>query len=165
MVFLLWVCSVGAGEYTEYEVKAAYIYNFAKFTQWPEEVWANRETFRIGILGDDPFGTDLDDVVRGKSVKNLPIEVVRSDDAADMKDCLIVFISESKSETLDRILDELAGANILTVGESDDHLESGGIIRLKLKNDKVRFDISATAAKEASLEISSKLLDLADQVT
>lgn len=148
-------------EYSEYEVKAAYLLNFAKFTEWPNGGLAQSSTFRIGILGDDPFGKTIDDVTKGKFVLDKPVEIVRADDVEDVTDCAIVFISESKERDYEDVIASLQDLPILTVGEVEQHCETGGIIRFKLQGANVRFDINVEAANRADLKLSSKLLSLA----
>jgi hypothetical protein len=147
---------------SDYQVKAAYIYNFAKFIEWPRDsLRAGEGAFVITVLGEDPFGAILDDTLRGKSVNNQQIMIRRVTRAEDIGDSRIVFISDSEREKLPRIVKQLARAAILTVGEMDHFAEHGGIIRFKMDKRRIRLEINVLVAEQAQLRISSELLKLA----
>lgn len=146
---------------SEYQIKAAYIYYFATFIEWPSEVVARRDkTFVIGVLGEDPFGTILEETLRGKTIKDCRLVVRRFVSPNDALHSDILFISSSEQGHLPQILGILDGAPVLTVGESDQFVERGGQIGLRLDGRKVRFDINTVAATHAGLKISSQLLKL-----
>jgi YfiR/HmsC-like len=143
----------------EYEIKAVFLYNFAQFVDWPADAFTDKSApLVIGILGRDPFGPYMDDVVRGETVNGRPFEVRRFARAEDVAGCHILFISSSESGQLDEILDRLKGKSVLTVGDMDGFSQFGGMIRFVTENNKVRLRINVTAAKSAGLKISSKLL-------
>jgi hypothetical protein len=144
---------------SEYQVKAAFIYNFAKFIEWPRR--AEEGAFVITVLGEDPFGAILDDTLRGKTVNKQKIMIRRVARAEDIGDSRILFISDSEREKLPRILKQLARAAILTVGEMDHFAERGGIIRFKTDKQRIRLEINVVVAEQAQLRISSELLKLA----
>jgi hypothetical protein len=153
-------------EVSEYQIKAVFLFNFAQFVDWPNEAFQSAQSpLVIGILGDDPFGSYLDQAVRGERVKNRPMVVRRYSRVADVTDCHILFISESETGRLDQILEHLKGRSILTVGDSDGFSQLGGIIRFATENSKVRLKINLRAAKQAHLTISSKLLRPAEIVS
>lgn len=142
----------------EYHVKAIFLYNFAKFVDWPAEM--SDGPMCIGIIGDDPFGQELDQVVRGKTVNGRGFTVKRlQPDAA--RTCQILFIAASEKKRYKTILSFLKNAGVLTVGESTGFCESGGVINLEIVESKVRFDVNLDAAARARLRLSSKLLGLA----
>ena len=146
----------------EYEVKAAFLYNFAKFVEWPPEGWpAWKEGFVITILGDDPFGATIDDTLQGKTVDNRRVMVRRARRPEDVGSTQILFISDSEGEELSRVLKRLEGAAILTVGQMDQFAERGGVIRFRMEKSRVRLEINPAAAERAKLKISSELLKLA----
>lgn len=143
----------------EYEIKAVFLYNFAQFVQWPPEAFADKKApLVIGILGSDPFGSYMDEAVRGETVDGRPFVVRRYDRPEEITDCHILFISRSESGRLDQILGSLKGKSVLTVGDMDDFSRDGGMIRFVTENNKVRLRINVEAAKSAGLKISSKLL-------
>jgi hypothetical protein len=143
----------------EYEIKAVFLYNFAQFVEWPPEAFPDKSApLVIGILGADPFGAYMDDVVRGETVNGRPFVIRRLARAEEVDGCHILFISNSESGHLDEILDSLKGKSVLTVGEMDGFSKFGGMIRFVTENNKVRLRINVTAAKTAGLKISSKLL-------
>ncbi len=149
----------------EYEVKAAFLYHFASFVEWPPEAPAHAgEQFVIGILGDDPFGSDLDAAVDGKTVNDRLLLIRRAKRLEDLRGCAIAFISRSESDRLTEILDALREWNVLSVGEGEDFASLGGIITFVTRDSKVHFVINQQAALQARLKISSKLLSVADSV-
>jgi hypothetical protein len=144
----------------EYKVKGAFLLNFAKFTKWPaEEVAATNTPVTIGIVGEDPFGSALDQLVAGETIGTRPIVVKRLALSEDLSPCRILFIPKSVDATA--VLKHLSGPGVLTVGESDDFLDVGGVIRLLIEGKKVRFEVNMDAAQRAHLTISSQLLKLA----
>ena len=146
----------------EYEVKAAYLFNFAKFIVWPPEAFFDSEgPIQIGILGEDPFGGALEKTVQNQTVNSRSFIIKHSRKIQELKDSHILFISRSEDVSLSGIFQELKGTSILTVGESENFSRSGGIVHFIEKDNKIRFEINVDAASGAGLEISSKLLQLA----
>jgi len=155
-----------AGEVTEYEIKAAFLYNFGKFIEWPDDHKPNAdEPFIIGILGQDPFGRILDRLAARNRLKDHKIELKRFKKTSDVRFCHILFISQSKQERLSDILEKVRTECTVTVSEIDDFVEKGGIIRLlTTPENKVRFEINNSAALDVGLKISSRLLRLAENL-
>ena len=150
---------------TEFEVKAAFLYNFARFVEWPAETGHDAGTpFVIAILGRDPFGAVLDDTVAGKTVGGRPIEVRRIARADEARDAQIVFVSPSERPNTAAILKALERPGILTVGDTDGFASQGGAINFTVQARRVRFEINPTAAEQARLKMSSQLLKLATLV-
>jgi YfiR/HmsC-like len=167
MLILLFVGSTKLSAQTavsaEYQVKAVFLFNFARFVDWPVKAFPDTNApFVIGVLGDDPFGSYLDETVRGERVNGHPLTVQRYRRASEIKACQVLFIGRSESDRLDQILGSLRGRSILTVGETDDFATHGGMIRLATEKNKVRMYINRDAAKAANLKISSKLLQVAE---
>lgn len=149
----------------EYQLKAAFLFNFAKFIQWPASAFPSAQSeFEICILGDDPFGKSIDDVLRDKAISEHPVAILRCKGLSDLTHCHIVFVSSSEKKRLSEILASLKGANALVVGETDGFAESGGAIQFTIENQRVRFIINVDAAEHAGLQVSSKLLALAKVV-
>lgn len=147
---------------TEYQVKAAFLYNFAKFTDWPAPAFDDAsEALVIGVLGADPFGPALDAAVHGKVIHSRIVRVRRIERAGDAAGCHLLYIAPSAAVDLPVLLPALAGEHIMTVGESSDFTAQGGIVRLYMEDDRVRFEVNVGAAEQARLAISSKLLALA----
>jgi hypothetical protein len=147
----------------EYQVKAAFLFNFAKFVEWPADTFkAADEPITICVWGQDPFGGALEDVVRNKTVAGRPFMVRRVSSAPQAMKCQIVFLASSERKRGRSILDDLKGHSILTVGEAEDFTANGGVINFKLKDARVRIEIDTVAADRAKLRISSKLLSLAE---
>ncbi len=146
----------------EYEVKAAYLYNFAKFVEWPEKALLNSTApIVLCVYGEDPFGRALDETVKGKSVNNRDLAIHRAKSLQELKRCQVVFIDGAEGKRLPEILRELQGSSVLVVGESSGFAEQGGQIQFQLEDNKVRFSINVDAVERAHLKISSKLLALA----
>lgn len=147
---------------SEYEIKAAFLYNFAKFVEWPPSTFTDsKQPFNICVLGADPFGHLLDDAVLGKNIAGHPVFNTRSRLLRDLPDCHIIFVSGSPRVPLSDVLNKLRGKNVLLVGESEDFAVSGGTVQFVLEGNHVRFVINLDAAERAGLKISSKLLALA----
>lgn len=147
---------------SEYQLKAAFLFNFAKFVDWPPESFSGPQApFAICVLGKDPFGRALDDLLPGKTIGERPVVVERLKDAHNAKHCQVVFVSGSESQNLAGILEGLRGTNALTVGDSDGFAEAGGAIQFTEEENHVRFLINPEAGERAGLKFSSKLLALA----
>jgi len=145
----------------EYQVKAAFLLNFTKFIQWPADSASPGSPFGICILGEDPFGIALDQIVAGETYQRRKITVQRVHRPVPPS-CLVLFVSNSEKE-LDTLLAGL-GPGVLTVGDSPGFLRDGGMIAFVVDNRRVRFDIDLAAAIKARLLISSKLLTVARNV-
>jgi hypothetical protein len=150
----------------EYQVKAVFLFNFAQFVEWPTAAFTSASSpLVIGILGEDPFGAYLDETVRGEKVNNRPLEIQRYHRVDEIKMCHILFISRSETNRLEQILVSLKDRRTLVVGDGDDFVQRGGMIRLANAQNKIRLIINTDAAKTANLTISSKLLRAAELVT
>ena len=150
---------------TEYQVKAAFLFNFARFVEWPPTAFENA-TSPIGVcvLGDDPFGDSLNRVVAGKMLGERTLMVRRAKKLRELGGCEILFISGSERGHLPEILEELRTAPVLTVGESEDFATRGGEVQFTLEESHVHFLINVDATERAGLKVSSKLLSLAHVV-
>ncbi|MGD0404707.1 MAG: YfiR family protein [Candidatus Acidiferrales bacterium] len=147
---------------SEYELKAAFLFNFAKFVDWPKNAFAGPESpFLVCILGIDPFGSALDNALRGKVIAEHPASVARLKRVADISGCQILFVAASESHLLSEVVAKLRGQSVLVIGETNDFASSGGAIQFTLEDNRVRFFINPDAADRAGLKISSKLLALA----
>jgi len=149
----------------EYEVKAAFLFNFAQFVEWPDDAFDDsRSSIVIGILGDDPFGSIIEKTVAGKTVREKKFVIKRFQRVADVERCHILFVSSSEEVRLTDILDAVRSSSVLTVGEMERFAERGGIVNLTKEQNKIRLEINVEAAERAGLKISSKLLKLAKVV-
>lgn len=147
----------------EYQVKAVFLYNFTQFVEWPDSAFATENApLVIGILGKDPFGAYLDEVVADEKVKGHPIIVQRYEHLDEMRACHILFIQMVKKDQTRQIMSALKNKSILTVCEGDGFMQQGGAIRFITVNKKIRFQINPEVAKTRGLHISSKLLSLAE---
>jgi hypothetical protein len=147
---------------TEYQIKAAFIFNFAKFVEWPATALPKPTSpIVIGILGENPFHDDLEKTIRNKTVEDHPLVIKEFHSTTEVTNCHILFISNSETARLPQILKGLEGASILTVGEMERFNESGGMINFVFEGTKIRFKINNEAATRTGLKISSKLLSYA----
>ncbi len=143
----------------EYQIKAVFLLNFARFVDWPATAFAtDTAPLELGVLGDDPFGSYLDDAVRGETINRRPIIVRRFRRAADMAHCHVLFICRSEAARLEQILTSLDGRGILTVSDANGFADKGGMIGFVKHDEKVRLQINLDAAKDSNLTISAKLL-------
>lgn len=150
---------------TEYKVKAVFLFNFAQFVEWPTNVFSDAQTpLTIGVLGDDPFGTFLDETVRDEKVGGHPLTIRRYSRVEDVQDCQILFISPSESKRMGRILADLKNKKILTVSDVEGFTQNGGAIGFVAEENKIHFRINLEAVKDVNLTISSKMLRLAEIV-
>jgi hypothetical protein len=146
----------------EYELKAIFLYNFAQFVDWPPAAFAGSETpLVIGVVGKNPFGARLKDIVSGEKVNGHDVTVQYYDDAQDIGACHILFINLSESHKREEVLALVKGRNILTVSDAQEFPAEGGMIRLFTRDNKIRFEVNLEASRAAGLTISSKLLRLA----
>jgi uncharacterized protein DUF4154 len=147
---------------SEYFVKAGFIYNFAKLVEWPPSLSQPGRPVAIGVLGNDSFASVLEGVVSGKNIDGRPF-IVRRLKSKEIKDCTchILFIASSESARSDEIIQMFKNSSVLTVAESPDFARRGGIINFTPEDNKVRFEVNVDAARQAMLNISSRLLSLA----
>jgi hypothetical protein len=147
---------------TGYEVKTAFLFNFAKFIDWPDHSFASPQSpFTICVLGQDPFGNMLDETLQEKMIGDRPLMVRRLKDKIEGRRCQMVFVSSSESPHLTEILESLKGANVLLVGETTGFAASGGTVEFTFEDNHVRFKINIDAGARSGLMFSSKLLALA----
>lgn len=147
---------------SEYLIKAGFTYNFAKLMEWPTSAFPQPNSpIVIAILGVDPFGGTLDQVLQGKKVNGRDFEVKHLKWGQDLKDCQILFVSSSERAHFDELFRAIKGLPILTIGEAPGFAQRGGIINFVIEDDKVHFEINVEAAKQDDINISSRLLALA----
>jgi len=150
----------------EYQVKAAFLFNFTQFIDWPAQTFSSPEApFVIGVLGQDPFGYYLEEIAEGEQIDGHPLTVKRFNNVEAAKGCQLLFINPAKGEKLSDVLHNLKETNVLTVGEASNFAEQGGMIGFLTENRKVRIQINLQAAQRADLTVSSKLLRVAEIVS
>jgi len=154
----------------EYQVKAAFLYNFVKFVQWPKEKPVDsNDIITIGVIGSHKFGNAFESV-KGKKVKDKKIIVKffprfdNTDDKNALKKCHLLFVCPSEKHNLNDIIEIAGQANILTVADMNGFIDDGGVIQFIMQDKKVRFQINLSAARRAKLKIRSQLLRLAKKV-
>ncbi|MHC4114399.1 MAG: YfiR family protein [Planctomycetota bacterium] len=150
----------------EYQLKAAFLYNFLNFVEWPEEKVANSDEIIIGIIGKDPFGGAFE-TLKNKKVKNKKVVIKKfrkfkqMPNAKSLQNCYLLFICPSERENAQKIIETVGKSPVLTVGEQDDFLKKGGIINFYSEENKISFEINRSKAKKAGITIRSRLLRLA----
>lgn len=153
--------AIGANA-SEYEVKAAMIYNFGLFVEWPDQSFNSANApISVCVLGEDPFGQSLETNFTGKTIRGRELQVRRLQRAAELQSCHIAFIAPSERKRLPEIISGIGSASVLTIGDVKDFAEMGGVIGFHTESEKIRFDINVKAAQRANLKISYKLLNLA----
>jgi hypothetical protein len=163
------LCSLGSGVQgqvaTEYQVKAAFLFNFAKFVEWPASSFSDASApLRICVFGRDPFGEELRNITREKTVNGHKLEIIQVLDLQVARTCQILFIASSEMGRLKQILETLRGSDALTVADTKGFVEQGGMINFVLENSRVQFEVNRKAAEQSGLKISSKLLSVAKLV-
>lgn len=147
-----------AAELPEYELKAAFIYNFAKFITWPPDSFeAANSPIIIAVLGENPFGSTLQETLVGKSVGGHPIHIIHFATDDVITRCHILFVARSEKDRLISTLERVAGRPVLTVGDFDRFAHRGGMINLFIEDKAIRFEINANATEQAGFKVSSKL--------
>jgi hypothetical protein len=145
----------------EYQVKAAYMYNLAKFVDWPSDAFESpSQPIVFCVLGQTPLSRPLEDALTGKVVGQRPLLFRQLTDAKQAGDCKVLFISSADKKRMGQTLDQVKSLHVLTVGEGEDFTEDGGIARFFLDAGRVRLEFNLDAADDAKLRVSSKLLSL-----
>lgn len=151
-----------AGTSVEYQIKAAFLFNFAKFVDWPPDAFpSDKSPITLCVFRHDPFGSALDEIIQGKTINNRAILARRTNELPDLKPCQLVFVDKEADKGLSDVLNSLKGTSALVVGESEGFAERGGGIQFFLEDNKLRFAINVDAIQRARLNVSSKLLALA----
>jgi hypothetical protein len=149
----------------EYQVKAAYLYNFGRFVKWPAAPSTGKnDSFDVCVLGQDPFGQTLDATLAGEALDGKPVKVRRLAKPQDAADCRILFVSLTEDRHLKEILAAIDQAGVLTVSEIPGFSQRGGIIQFVAEGDRVRFEINLANAESSRLVLSSELLKVAATV-
>ncbi len=160
LAWLLGTSAAHANDLPEYRLKAAFIYNFMLYTEWPA---ASAATLTLCIYGKDPFGSEIDGL-QNKSVAGRSILVQRKAAGESLKNCQAVFISSAQADSLPRLLDSLKGQATLTLADSPGAMQQGVALNMAVGQGKVSFEANLQAARAAGLNLSSKLLRLATEV-
>jgi hypothetical protein len=147
----------------EYQLKAVFLFNFAQFTDWPDSAFANEKSpIVIGVVGPDPFGSALEATIHDESIKGHPLVLEHYSRVADIKPCHMLFITQPELRHIDEIVKSVKDKPVLTVADNDGTAATAAIIRFTLQNNKVHFRVNVEAARVAKVNLSSKLLRVAD---
>jgi hypothetical protein len=165
----MWMVLAGsgaqAGQFKEYDVKAAFLLNFAKFVEWPAKAYADSNApVVIGIVGNNPFGDTLEKLVEGQTAQGRRIQIRYLKADENDRECQMLFLTGSVAAQAKEILRRVQGRPVLTVSEDAGFVQQGGVIGLVLVEQSVRFHVNMKAAGAAELKISSKLLGVARSV-
>lgn len=164
MVWATPLWSQGSVPSEEYRLKAAFVYRFPQFVEWPAPALAGQGALTICVLRPNPFGTLLRELVAGETLNGRPLAIREPERPGDIKGCHVVFVPGSANATARAALEAVGNHPILTVGESSSFLDQGGVISLQVMDRRVRFEVSAAAAERLGLRLSSQLLRLAVRV-
>jgi hypothetical protein len=146
----------------EYDLKATFLFHFTRFVAWPDRAFGSPEApFTLCVLSPDPFGNALRDVVAGERAAGRELRLRTVGSASDARGCQIVFVPQQRDSTVLRYLPGATDGLVLTVGEADDFLDRGGIVRFELREGRIRLLVSRRALGDSELQMSSKLLALA----
>ena len=150
---------------TDYDVKAAYLYNFGRFVEWPAQVTTTKSGhFTVCVLGQDPFGPSLDSTLAGETIGGKSIVARRISSPQESDDCRILFLSPMEGGHLKKIVAELDKKAVLTVSDIPQFAQLGGMIQFVLEGKRVRFEVNLAATQRAGLTLSSELLKVATTV-
>jgi hypothetical protein len=155
----------GAEPTKEYQIKAAFLYNFTKFVEWPAERFADESApFVIGVFGKSPIGAELQNIVKGRKVNGREIQIKQVDSTGEAAGCQLLYFSPAADGSVAEALGAIKTAGVLTVGDTERFIRAGGTINFVLEGDKVRFEINTAAAETAGLKISAQLQKLAKTI-
>ena len=149
---------------TDYDVKAAYLYNFGRFVEWPDSVATKSDSFNVCVLGQDPFGPALDATLAGETIGGKNVTARRISSPQEAVNCRILFMSSEEGNRLSKIMEALDKGSVLTVSDMPQFSQRGGMIQFVLEGKKVRFEVNLTAVQRAGLTLSSELLKVATTV-
>jgi YfiR/HmsC-like len=165
LLFIAFGLAAAAAPVSEFQLKSVFLFNFAQFVEWPSAAQPNASApFVIAVVGKDPFGPTLDEIVHGESVNGHPLSIERFRNASEIRDCQILFIPAAEITHLDDILVALKGRSVLTVTDAEEAVPRGVIIALVKRDNRIRLRIDLQAARASNLTISSKLLRPAEIV-
>jgi len=162
----VWICtihSVNGAPADEYQLKAVFVLNFCKLTEWPKDSVSDKATFPIAIIGKVP-STAFENTLKGQSVHGAQVSIRHIEEPEDAKGCRLVYIAASERHRVSGIVRELRQLNVLTVSDMDDFCDSGGMIGLLTGQNKISFEVNLAAVRKVRITISSKLLKLAKDV-
>jgi hypothetical protein len=151
----------GAAQVPEYKLKAEFLERFTRFIDWPADDAAPARPFVIGVFGENPFGTWLEELAASRRIQGRPVRVEEVRDPARAAQCQVLFITSSQKGRLAQILSSTADKPVLTVGDTDGFADRGVLINFYVSDDNMRFEINDAAVKKSGLRLSSKLLKLA----
>jgi hypothetical protein len=153
--------SASAQNSTTVALKAAFLYNFAKFAEWPAAALAPGQRLSLCVLGEQAIADALELTISGRAVDGheLTVQMVKAD--GPLRSCHLLYIGDRDTKRVALVLEALKGAPVLTVGEGDKFAASGGVAQLIVENDRMRFAVNVTSARRSGLKMSSKLLSLA----
>lgn len=149
---------------TDYQVKAAYLYNFGRFVEWPVSAAGKGEFFTVCVLGKDPFGPVLDKALAGETIGGKSVVARRISTPQESGNCQVLFLSSTEEGRLDKIIEAIDKEAVLTVSDMPQFSEHGGMVQFVLEDKRVRFEVNLTAAQNAGLTLRSELLRVATVV-
>lgn len=165
LILLTAASAAELGSADEYEIKAAMLLNLTRFIEWPAaKLGDSAAPFVIGIIGNDPFGRDLDKLLNGKAVNGHPVQIVRMTANQHVESCHILFVSRGERKRFEEMAATLARASVLTVGDGDRFTSGGSVVGFVIRDNRVQIEVNLGAAQRHGLVVSSRLLRLATVV-
>lgn len=160
----MWRAATLAQDVTEPSLKAAFIYSFAKFTEWPTDALAATKPFVACVVGDEQTGDALERAVKGRSLTGHPVIVEKVPVSGSLRSCHLLYVSNLVPSQAAQVITSIRTLPVLTISDMDDFMRLGGIAQVFVENGKMRFDMNYALAKRNHLQLSSKLLSLASNV-
>lgn len=146
---------------SEYEVKAAFVLNFASLVEWPSDSFQGGDELKVGILGDADYVEEVRSWLDGRSARSRVIRAQRLSSLARLEDQHVVFVTESAASKVETVHEVVAGASVLLVGETEGFAERGGAINFYVEESRIRFEVNPKAVRDAGLRVSSRLFSVA----
>jgi hypothetical protein len=166
LVWILLAVLIAQGQQkpSDYQVKAVYLYNFGRFVEWPSNTPADKGDFTVCVLGNDPFGSTLDATLAGETIRGKNVVAKRISTPQESVNCQILFLSTAEAAQINKIMESLDNAAVLTVSDIPQFSQRGGMIQFVLEGNRIRFEVNLTATRRAGLSLSSELLKVATAV-
>jgi len=163
LVSISWCGLVHADLNREYQLKAAYLLNFARFIYWPEEKFATAEYFNICVVGDNPFGDSLDQL-SNKKIKNKKIKITYQKEYIEENQCHIIYVGKTKDSAYKEVIRKIGNKTALTVSDLDGFTSNGGMIGFVRVKNKIKFEINVDKSIKSNIKYRSQLLEVAEQL-
>lgn len=165
LIALVQAAAVASDDLPEYVLKAGFLFNFAKYVEWPADAFDGPEApLRVGVVGKDPFGGKLEKALKGRSVRNRPFVVERFAGPDELRFCHLLFVPRTETPRREKILEKTRAWPTISVGEEEGFARAGGVVGILIVDQKPRLELNTDAAARARLTVDARLIKLADVV-